>query len=109
MMVRRALPALAVVALAVPIAALADDEPPVVTVPANMTVEAQNFSGATVTYPASAVDHRGHPLPVTCAPPSGSIFGFGQTTVTCSATDPENHLTASKSFRITVVDRTPPA
>src|SRR5438093_5224203 len=109
MMVRRALLALAVVALAVPLAALADDEPPVVTVPANMTVEAQSFSGATVTYTASAVDHRGRPIPVTCTPPSGSIFGFGQTTVTCTARDPGNGETASRSFKITVVDTTPPA
>ena len=109
MTARRALLALAVVALVAPLAAVADDEQPVVTVPANMRVEAQNFSGATVTYTASAVDHLGRPIPVTCAPPPGSIFGFGQTTVSCSARDPESGQTASKSFKITVVDTTPPA
>jgi len=81
---RRALLVCGLIALVLPLAALADS-PPVITVPADMTVEAQNFSGATVTYTASAVDNRGEPVQVTCNPPSGSVFGFGQTTVTCTA------------------------
>lgn len=92
-------------ALLVPVAGLAADDP-VITVPEDMTVEAQSFSGATVTYAASAVDHDGNPIAVTCAPPSGSIFGFGRTTVTCTAED--RGRTATKRFRITVVDTQPP-
>jgi len=79
----------------------------VVTVPADMTVEAQNFSGAAVTYTASAADDHGRPIPVTCAPPSGSVFGFGTTTVTCTARS--DGQTRSKSFKVTVVDTQPPA
>ena len=104
---RRALLVSALCVLLVPLVARAGEEEPVITVPADMTVEAQNFSGATVTYSASAVDHDGHPIPVACTPESGGGFGFGTTTVTCSARD--GGKTAIKRFKITVVDTRPPA
>ena len=103
---RRALLACCLIALVLPLAALADD-PPVVTVPADMTVEAQNFSGAAVTYTASATDEDGNPIPVNCSPESGTVFGFGTTTVTCWARS--GGKTTTKHFRITVVDTQPPA
>ena len=76
--------------------------------PEDMTVEGQSFAGATVTYTATAVD-RPHerPIPVTCNPPSGSTFPFGTTVVTCTATDGQD--TATATFRVTVLDRAPPA
>jgi hypothetical protein len=85
------------------------DQAPRVTVPANMTAEAQSFAGALVTYSASAVDRLGRPLPASCNPPSGSMFSLGETAVTCSASDPEVNGTAAKGFKISVLDRTPPA
>jgi hypothetical protein len=103
---RRVLLFAAVCSLIFPVLAFADDDPEI-TVPANMTVQAQFASGATVTYTASAVDHRGRPIPVTCAPASGTIFGFGATIVTCTAQDSEGHI-ATKKFRVTVVDTLPP-
>jgi hypothetical protein len=103
---RRALLLCGLIALVLPLAALADS-PPVITVPADMTVEAQNFSGATVAYTASAVDDHGEAVPVTCNPPSGSVFGFGETTVTCTAR--AHGESATKRFKVTVVDTTPPA
>lgn len=102
---RRTLLAAALCGLLVPLVALAADGP-VITVPADMTVQAQGFAGATVTYTASAVDDQGNPIPVTCDPPSGAIFGFGQTTVTCTASD--NGQTTTKHFHVTVVDTQPP-
>jgi hypothetical protein len=99
---------LALGALVVPFAAFAGENPPVITVPADMTVEAQNFSGAAVTYVATAVDWQGRALPVACNPASGAGFGFGRTTVTCTAKDSQNR-TSTKTFHVTVVDRTPPA
>lgn len=96
----------ALCALLVPLGALAGGGDPVITVPADMTVEAQGFAGATVTYTASAVNGDGDPITVTCAPPSGSTFGFGRTTVTCTARD--GNRTSTKRFYITVVDRQPP-
>jgi hypothetical protein len=104
--VRRALLVCGLVALVLPLAALADS-PPVITVPADMTVEAQNFSGAPVTYTASAVDDHGESVPVNCTPPSGSVFGFGTTTVTCTAR--AHGESATKRFKVTVVDTRPPA
>jgi hypothetical protein len=106
--VRRFLLILALGVLLVPFGALAADDNPVITVPADMTVEAQNFSGATVTYVASAVNHNGQSIPVTCVPASGTGFGFGRTTVACTARDAQNR-TSTKQFHVTVVDRTPPA
>lgn len=103
---RRALLAAALGALLVPFAAFADGDP-VITVPADMTVEAQIFAGATVTYVASAVDSDGQAIPVACDPASGTIFGFGETRVTCTARDGQR--TATKRFDVTVVDTRGPA
>jgi hypothetical protein len=103
---RRALLVSALCALLVPLVASAADDP-VITVPADLTVEAQNFSGAVVNYTASAVDREGRPIPLTCTPSSGGGFGFGTTTVTCTASD--GGKTATKQFNIGVVDTRPPA
>ena len=46
-------------------------------------------------------------VPVICAPPSGTAFPTGTTTVSCSATDSYGN-TASCSFTVTVSDTTPP-
>ena len=83
-----------------------DVTPPVVTVESK-TVEATGPGGANVTYAASAVDNVDGPLTPTCAPPSGSLFGLGATTVTCQATDAAGN-TGTGTGTITVVDTTPP-
>lgn len=100
---RRILLIAALIALTVPLASVAAENDPVITVPADMTVEAQTFSGATVAYTASAVDSEGHTISVTCAPPSGAGFPFGRTTVSCTARDSQGR-TATKRFHVTVVD-----
>jgi hypothetical protein len=102
---RRALLATAFISLVVPLVALAED--PVITVPADMRVQAQGPTGATVTYTASAVDSHGRPIPVTCEPASGASFGFGETRVNCTAR--EGSHTERKHFDVTVVDTRPPA
>ena len=84
-----------------------DTTPPDVTVPADITVEATGFSGAVVTFAASATDLVDGPLAVACTPPSGSTFALGTTTVTCSATDSHGNE-GSASFEVHVVDTTPP-
>jgi hypothetical protein len=85
-----------------------DTTPPTLHLPANLTVEATSASGATVTFTATADDaNPTHPA-VTCTPASDSIFGFGTTTVNCSATDAAGN-TANGSFTVTVQDTTPPA
>ena len=58
--------------------------------------------GAVVTYQnPPATDSAGHPVPVTCTPPSGTRFAVGQNTVTCSATD-ANGNTATATFTVWV-------
>ena len=84
-----------------------DKAPPVLTVPADMTVDATGPNGAVVTYTASASDLVDGPLVTTCAPSSGSLFAFGSTTVTCSVTDKAGN-TGSASFKVTVADMTAP-
>jgi hypothetical protein len=80
---------------------------PDLTVPRDMTVEAQTSAGSVVTFTATARGRDNASLPVDCRPPSGSRFGLGQTTVTCTAVDRPDEI-ATKRFRINVVDRTAP-
>jgi hypothetical protein len=84
-----------------------DTTPPVVTVPANQTLEATSASGAPATFAASATDIVDGTDPVTCVPASGSTFAIGTTTVNCSAMDAHGNK-ATGSFTVTVVDKTPP-
>ena len=79
-----------------------DTTPPAVTVPANITTGPTGPSGAVVTYSgASAVDIVDGPITPTCAPASGSLFGFGTNTVTCSATDAAGNI-GTAQFTINV-------
>jgi hypothetical protein len=54
-----------------------------------------------VTYSASATDLVDGTVVPSCSPASGSTFGFGTTTVTCTATDAAGN-TASEDFAVTV-------
>lgn len=105
---RRRIPLVLAAVLAgalVPLAA-AEPEPPTVTVPPNMTVEATSPTGAVVTFTASARAFNGQEILVTCDAPSGSTFPLGATVVACTAT--HGGQTTTARFTVTVVDRTPP-
>ncbi len=82
-------------------------KPPKVTAPRNMRIEATGPTGAIVTFTASASDPQDGPLPVTCAPASGSMFPLGATRVTCSATNSFGE-TDTDTAVITVRDTTDP-
>jgi hypothetical protein len=84
-----------------------DTTPPVVTVPADMTVEATGPSGATVSFTATAEDLVDGAITPTCTPASGGTFPLGTTNVVCTATDNAGN-TGSADFDITVQDTTPP-
>src|SRR5574341_416527 len=78
-----------------------DAAPPDVTVPADITVNNDpGQPGAIVSYNASASDDGGL-ASFSCAPPSGSFFPLGTTTVTCTAVDDAGNTT-SRSFTVTV-------
>src|SRR4030095_4687288 len=64
-----------------------DTTKPVLTVPANQTLEATSAAGAAATFTAAAADIVSGNLPVTFSLPSGSTFPLGTTTVTAPATD----------------------
>jgi hypothetical protein len=86
---------------------VSDETPPVVTTPADYSIEATGPDGAVVTFAATAVDDVDGPVPVACIPVSGTAFPLGATTVTCSATDFAGN-TGSADFTVTVVDTTAP-
>ncbi|HVF06123.1 MAG TPA: HYR domain-containing protein [Frankiaceae bacterium] len=85
-----------------------DTTAPVVTVPADRTIEATGPGGAATTFTASATDTVAGSPAVTCGPASGATFPLGVTTVTCSAADGAGNV-GSASFTVTVVDTTAPA
>src|SRR5205085_11037325 len=74
-----------------------------------MIVDAAGKPGARVVYaPApSATDLGGHPVPVECVPPSGTMLPLGDTTVGCTATNSGRE--ARGSFVVHVRDLSPPA
>ena len=78
-----------------------DTEPPVVTVPANMTKNATSPSGAVVTFVVTATDNAPG-VTKACVPSAGSTFAIGTTTVNCTATDGAGN-TDTKSFQIKVL------
>ena len=84
-----------------------DTTGPAITVPADSTVEADRPGGARPEFEATATDLVDGSVLATCEPPSASLFGFGPTTVTCSATD-EAGNTSQKAFAITVADTVAP-
>lgn len=79
-----------------------DTTPPTVTVPADIVTGPTGPAGAKVSYSAaSATDLVDGGITPTCAPASGSLFGFGTTSVNCSATDSHGN-TGSGTFKVTV-------
>jgi hypothetical protein len=67
----------------------------------NRTVYATGAAGAAVTFAAPTVSGGCPPYTVSCAPPSGSTFPIGTTTVTCTVTDACGN-TARCTFTVTV-------
>ncbi len=88
--------------------AASDTTGPVLTLPADATVEATSKDGAAFTYTATAYDEGdGASTTVTCSPTSGSNFAIAATTVNCSSKDSKGNETKG-SFKVTVVDTTGP-
>ena len=90
-----------------------DCAPPVITVPANISVVTPNAS-TPVSFAVSATDNVDAVVPVTCtsAPTaglsSGSNFPVGTTTLTCTARDAAGNNADPKSFTITVSNNRAP-
>jgi hypothetical protein len=84
-----------------------DTTAPTLSLPANITAEADSSSGKAVSYSASASDAVSGSPAVSCSPASGSTFAIGTTTVNCSSTDGAGN-TAHGSFTVTVADTAGP-
>jgi len=79
-----------------------DTTPPTISGYENISAFATSGSGNVVTYPnITASDLVDGSVPVTCTPPSGSIF-LGTKTVECTATDAHNN-TATITFTVSVL------
>lgn len=77
-----------------------DDTAPVVTPPADITMDAISPAGAPVNYVVTASDNVGV-TSLNCAPVSGSVFPIGTTLVQCTAQDAAgNHAGASFQVRV---------
>jgi X-Pro dipeptidyl-peptidase len=91
-------------AAAVDAGALArENVPPVLSgMPADIAVETTSADGIAVNYtPPTATDNEDPSPVVECAPPPGSVFAVGTTTVTCTARDAHGN-TASDTFQVVV-------
>jgi hypothetical protein len=98
------------------ITSFAQADTPPLTVPADQTLEAQDATGAPLTFTVAAVD-TGVDLDATCDHPAGGsghgtfqltdAFALGETVVTCTTTVAGTDVT--RSFTVTVHDTTSPA
>ncbi|HVN62838.1 MAG TPA: SdiA-regulated domain-containing protein [Gaiellaceae bacterium] len=85
-----------------------DTKPPVVNVPADISVEATGASTSVPFGPVTATDAVDGVLPVTCSPASPGPFPIGTTHVDCFTTDSHGNR-GSAPFNVTVADTTAPA
>jgi hypothetical protein len=85
-----------------------DTTAPALSLPSSITEEATGSGGATVNFSASATDAVSGSVAPDCAPASGSLFGFGSTTVTCTATDAAGNTSTPGTFTVTVQDTAAP-
>jgi Autotransporter beta-domain/HYR domain len=84
-----------------------DNEPPVITVPADIVVNTDpGLPTAVVSFTPTATDNDGV-ASLTSSPASGTAFAIGTTTVTVTATDNSGN-SASETFTVTVNDNEPP-
>jgi len=85
---------------------VSDTTPPVLTVPADVTVEQATTAGTVVPLTATATDICDTAVAITSDAPA--IYPLGDTTVTFTATDDSGN-SASGTMTVHVVDSTPPA
>jgi hypothetical protein len=77
-----------------------DNEAPIWSVPADVTVIAAELDGVSVSYVATVSDNVGI-TGDSCTPVSDSTFAIGATTVTCTATDAAGNM-GTASFNVSV-------
>jgi|GEM_PF-2551399 len=78
-----------------------DTIPPLLKLPANISVNANIPQGATVQFTVTATDNATQNPRIACTSQPGSLFPIGTTTVACTATD-EAGNSANGTFKIVV-------
>jgi hypothetical protein len=84
-----------------------DETAPVITCPADTTIECADTSGFAVEFDAIVEDDCDPSPQLSCDYESGAVFLIGETLVTCTATDASGN-TSECSFTVTVVEAEPP-
>src|SRR5205823_4487873 len=84
-----------------------DTTPPVLSLPAELVVEATGPTGALVTFPAGTATDFVDPNPLVAYDFPSGFFPVGTTVVTASAIDASGNASTA-AFTVTVVDNTPP-
>lgn len=92
--------------LATRVVTMVDAVAPVLSVPADVTLEAQDASGAPYSFAGTATDDFDTEVAISCDAASGT-FPLGATTVHCTATDDAGNEDEA-SFIVTVEDTTAP-
>jgi hypothetical protein len=83
-----------------------DTQLPAISAPANISVEnTTGQAGAIVTYTTPVPSDNAPGVTAACLPASGTFFGLGTTTVTCTARDGAGNTTTAK-FTVTVIPTT---
>jgi hypothetical protein len=85
---------------------VSDTTPPSLMLPTVAPAYATTAAGRVATYTVTATDSVDAAVAVSCAPPSGSTFAIGTTTVTCTATDASGN-SQSGSFPVQVLNNAP--
>lgn len=80
-----------------------DTTPPVISCPPHVAVRAPKTGphAVSVSFTVSASDNCDAAPSVVCVPPSGSVFQWGATTVTCTATDASGNMSV-RTFPVLV-------
>jgi hypothetical protein len=86
---------------------VADHTPPAIITPGNLVVEADSPFGSIVRYTVTASDLVDGSRPVSCTPPSPTLFALGTKTVVCTSSDLHGN-TGTATFNVTVRDTTAP-
>ena len=87
---------------------LLDGDPPVITVPPDITEQATSSDGTVVTFTVGYSDPNNDLAAHGCDHASGETFPITTTTVTCTATDDAGNTATPASFTITVTPQPPP-
>ena len=79
-----------------------DNQLPTISCPTNQSVGSLG-SPVTVNYPAPTASDNCPGVTTTCTPAAGSSFPVGVTTVSCTAKDAVNNMSAACTFTVTVI------